>query len=156
MRDPVTGAIKRGHAHQLLVEEVRRSRRYNHSLSLLITDVDEWDAVLQERGPQGATEVLALLGGTMAKLVRTEDRVAHYGDSRFAIILPETPLAGARVVAERMCQKIAEEAKLTLRVGIAEFPTDATSSEELVSEAEAALQFARTAALRIVDRRVIT
>lgn len=154
--DPVTGVIKRRHAHQFLVEEIQRSRRYNHSLSLLIVDIDDWQRIARERGPLAATDLLARVAEILSALVRVVDKVSIHGRSEFAIILPETPLAGARRVAEKIYQTLIEETKLTVRVGISEFPTDAVSSEELVTEAEAGLEFAKAAELRIADRSLIS
>jgi diguanylate cyclase (GGDEF)-like protein len=155
LRDTVTGAIKRRHAYQLLVEEIERSRRYNHFLSIVIVGVDNWEDILQERGAAGARELLVRLGEILVGCVRTVDRVSRHGDSEFALLLPETSAGGASIVAERIRRRVADETQLNVRAGIAEFPTDAVTSEELVAEANAALQFARAAETNIADRRLL-
>lgn len=92
----------------------------------------------------------------MAQLVRSISQVSRHGGSQFAVILLETSLQGDRCVAEKIHQRVAEEMGLILRIGIAEFPADAVAGEELVAEAEAALEFAKTASLRIADRSLIS
>lgn len=156
LRDTVSGAIRSRHSHQLLVEEVERSRRYNHSLCLMVVGPDGWESVVRERGRATATELLVQVGEILVRCVRNVDMVCRHGESQFALILPETPTDGARIVAERIRQTVAGETQLVVRVGIAEFPTDAVTSDALVSEAEAALQFARTAEAGVVDRRLLT
>ncbi len=155
-RDKVTGAMKRDYAHQMLAEEIQRSRRYNHSLSLLMIGVAEWDTSPPLAGPQESARSLSQLVEVLNNLVRNVDKVARQDNSRFAVILPETPVDGARRVAEKICEQVTSELRLTVRVGIAEFPADAVSSEELIAESEAALEFSKTAALRITDRSLIT
>ena len=154
--DAVTGTIKRRHARELLVEEVLRSRRYNHPLTILIVEVDDWQAIKREVGTEGATKLLALEGEILANLVRSVDKVSRHAAAQFAVIMPETGLQGARYVAEKVCRRMADEAGVTVRIGIAEYPTDGVTSEELAGEAEAALQFARTASIRIADRTLIS
>lgn len=155
MQDTITGAIKRQHAHKRLAEELQRSRRYAHSLTLLIIGIDDWETIIRDRGAQQGTELLVGLAGIIGKSTRNLDTVSRHDESRFAAILPETPLEGARIVAERICQSTLEEMGVTARVGIAEFPADAVTGDELITEAEEALEFARAAELRIADRKIL-
>ncbi len=157
MRDSITGVIKEQHARKLLSEETVRSRRYTHSLALLMVGIDDWEALAGERGPQRATELLVRLAGVLTKSIRNGiDTVSLHDNSGFMVILPETQQEGARSLAERICEQAAEEVGLVVRVGIAEFPTDAATPEDLITEADEALQFARAAELRIADRKLLT
>jgi GGDEF domain-containing protein len=77
------------------------------------------------------------------------------GDGAFALVLPETPLEGAEVLAARLQASASTEAGITLRVGLADYPRDAATPSGLVGEAQEALTFARTADLLVVDRTLL-
>jgi PleD family two-component response regulator len=86
----------------------------------------------------------------LREMVRTLDRVVHYQEAEYLVILPETPLDGARIVAHRLAYAAKERLESEIRVGIAEFPTNGQTAEELIAEADAALTFARGADLSVV------
>ncbi|MDP2662213.1 MAG: diguanylate cyclase [Dehalococcoidia bacterium] len=156
-RDSITGVVKEQHARKLLTEETLLSRRYALHLALLMVGIDDWEATVSERGPQKATDLLVRLGDILTKSVRTGiDTVSRYHGSGFMVIMPDTALKGARALAEQICQKALEEVDLVARVGIAEFPADASTPEDLITEAEEAMEFARAAELRIADRKLLT
>ncbi|MBI4299746.1 MAG: diguanylate cyclase [Chloroflexi bacterium] len=136
--------------------EIERSRRRSHPLSLLVLGFDVWDWAVEDLGPDRAEQLLERLEEIVRARVRGADTLARHGQWELSVVLPETPREGARLVAERIGEQVAERLKLKLRVGIAEFPRDVASADELVREAEAALQFARTADLEIADRSVLT
>ncbi|MDO8691212.1 MAG: diguanylate cyclase [Dehalococcoidia bacterium] len=157
MRDPATGVVKEQHARKLLSQETLRSRRYAHPLALLIVGIDNWETIVSDRGPQRAADLLVRFAGILTKSVRNSiDTVSRHDTSGFMVIVPETAQEGARFLAERICQKAVEEVDLVARVGIAEFPTDASTSEDLITEAEEAMEFARAAELSIADRKLLT
>lgn len=155
LRDTVTGALKRQHAERMLIEEVSRCRRYNHALSLLLVGVKDWDDVLENQGAGEAQRILREVGPVIVKTVRSLDHVSNHGGGVFSVLLVDTPLAGALVVANKLRRVIEEQTGAIVHVGIAEFPNDAVTSEDLVAEAEAALQFARTANVDVVSRNLL-
>lgn len=155
VRDNVSGAIKWQYARQLLTEEIERSRRYNYSLSLALVGIEDWASVVERVGREEAREVLARAGETLVRSLRNVDKVARYGASEFALLLPSTPLGGAEVAVARASAEVMRRTQLLVRAGIAHFPSGATSSQELVAEAEAALRMARAAGLPIASQSLL-
>ncbi|MBI3965924.1 MAG: diguanylate cyclase [Chloroflexi bacterium] len=155
MRDETTGAIKLQHANRMLIEEIERSRRYNRALSLVLVGVANWNDITEGRDEAERRELLAKLGAMLGEVVRTVDKVAYHGGCEFSLILPETPLQGAQVVAQKVATLGRERFTWEMRAGIAEFPTDAVTSEDLLKEAEAALAFAQASELRVAARSLL-
>lgn len=113
--DALTGVANRRSFDDTLELECRRCRRATHkitgpeSLSLLMIDVDHFKAYNDQYGHPSGDRVLARVAAAMkAALRRPSDFIARYGGEEFAVILPETPLDGALMVAERLRQAVAE------------------------------------------------
>ena len=157
--DRVARATKHLSIDCLLDYEIHRARRYDRPVSLLILDVGDLERNVEEEGVDAADEALATVEGILAGLVRDADRITRRAGTQFAVVLPETPLVGARSVATKICQRVARQPRLSqsnVHLGIAQYPEDGATSEELVAEAHAALEFAKTAGLQIVDRSLIS
>ncbi len=105
-----TDGLTRLHNHRSfydgLTREVHRCRRYGHSLSLIMCDVDDFKCVNDRLGHRIGDRVIQLLARILRGQVRQEDLAARYGGDEFAVILPETPLVGAGVVAERIRERV--------------------------------------------------
>jgi two-component system cell cycle response regulator len=115
VHDAVTGLYNRHYLNQRLASEVERSKRYGQSLSIIIADLDHFKRVNDTHGHIIGDLVLRAVARTLRVTVRTVDLVARMGGEEFAVLAPSTPLAGARVLAER------------LRVGTASAPVVATT-----------------------------
>ncbi|MBI2305713.1 MAG: diguanylate cyclase [Rhodocyclales bacterium] len=101
--DGLTGIANRRHFQETLDREWRRSMRKGSEFSILMCDVDGFKAFNDTLGHQAGDECLRRVAQALAgAMVRGGDFVARYGGEEFAAILPDTPLAGALVVAERM------------------------------------------------------
>lgn len=149
--DELTGALKGVYAASLLDEEIERARRYGRPLSVALIGPDDWSSIVRERGQQEAQDALKSIGQVLGKQLRQVDIVARYDESRFIVILPETPALGGQVVGERLCQAVATRANIRFRAGVAEFPTDALARDELIEEAEAAIKFAHNAGVVVAS-----
>lgn len=152
LHDDLTGTLKPVYADTKLSEEIERARRYNRTLSIVMLGADDWPAT---GGVRDREEILATLktAAEVFKLnLRKVDTVSHREESRFIVILPETHLSGAQAVAERLCRVMASRSPVRFRAGVAEFPSDAASKSELLSEAAAALKFARNADITVASR----
>lgn len=133
-----------------LTREVHRSKRYGHKLSLIMCDVDNFKKVNDTLGHPMGDKVIQMIGKAICQYVRQEDLAARYGGDEFAIILPETPVDGAAVVAERIRERIVgldlakEGIPLPVRMsfGVAELVTG-WSPNELVQAADQALYAAK-------------
>ncbi|MDE3102279.1 MAG: hypothetical protein KGJ98_08590 [Chloroflexota bacterium] len=150
-----SGAMKWQHARKQLTEEIERARRYKHPVSLVLMGLDPImenapDAQVQAAVRQRSDLVRFLLAKT-----RTSDHVAFRGDDRLALVLPHTPLAGALAFIDKYLPDMKLAAGVDPRIGVAEFPTDAGSADELAREAESALEFGRTSGMRVVSRSTL-
>ena len=143
IKDPLTGLLNRRYFGERFLEELDRSRRYGHSLTLLVAAIERFDAYRRESGPASADEAITKVGGIIRSALRANDIVARYGDSSFAVALPETGRGPASALADRLAALVAEaafagpagRAGLTLKVGIAGWPEDGPDMEALVSKA---------------------
>ncbi len=155
LRDSLTGTLKNVYGDKLLAEEVERARRYHRSLSVVLLGPDDWPATVRELGQEKASEALREVGQVILKGLRSMDAASRRDESRFLVILPETAAAGAQLVAERLCEAVESETELRFRSGVAEFPNDAVSRDELLAEVQAALEFAQGAKMTVASRSLL-
>ncbi len=111
-RDGLTGLYNHRYFQEVLESELERAKRYNHPLSLLLIDIDFFKKVNDRYGHPAGDQVLQEVSNTMVKLVRRCDMVARYGGEEFAVILPETGLTSAKVLAQRVRRGI-EQLEIT-------------------------------------------
>jgi len=100
VRDSLTGCFNRQHAMEILDVELRRSRRSQLPLSLMILDLDHFKAINDRFGHLCGDAVLSTVGLRMQAVLRASDAKCRYGGEEFLVLLPETTLAGAQHVAE--------------------------------------------------------
>lgn len=155
VHESLTGTMKRAYLETTLAGEVERSRRYKRFFTLVMLGADDWHMVTRDRGQEGTRQAVSAIGGIMMKGLRCMDSVARYDDSRYLILMPETTANSAQVVGDRLCREIMSVTSLRFRAGVAEFPSDAVSRDELVDEAEAALEFARSTDITVASRAVL-
>jgi diguanylate cyclase (GGDEF)-like protein len=148
--DGLTGLPNRRHLMETLEKEVRRSSRNERPFSLLMVDVDRFKRYNDSFGHLAGDEVLKRLAQVLSAAIRTADYAARYGGEEFTVVLPETPLDGAREVAERIRVMMEKESfgtdgagRVTLSIGIAEFPTDGSTVEAVTAGADSALYAAK-------------
>jgi two-component system, cell cycle response regulator len=137
-----------------LAAEMDRARRYEHSLALLMIDLDHFKSVNDTYGHLVGDDVLREVGQFLLRDVRTVDIVARYGGEEFVIVLPEQGEEGAVAIAERLRQRIAEAPlvrtadgdglHLTVSIGVAIFPSlDVAAADDLLASADEALYRAK-------------
>ena len=106
--DGLTGIANRRAFDQALERAVRRARRTNEPLSLLLLDLDHFKSLNDTAGHQAGDEVLRQFAGILAQAARRPDDVAaRYGGEEFALILPSTDQTGAVEVAQRIRENLA-------------------------------------------------
>ena len=131
----------------LLEQEMQRAKRYGHSCSLLMIDIDNFKYFNDTYGHPLGDEVLKAIAETLVENTRTVDIVARYGGEEFAIILPETGAGDAPEVGEKIREAIAgiqlskDEKTLyvTASIGTATFPDHAADKAQLICRADKAL-----------------
>jgi diguanylate cyclase (GGDEF)-like protein len=106
LTDPLTGCLNRRGFDQALAREVARSERAGSEMALLALDLDHFKDVNDTFGHLVGDEMLRALGALLGHTARAGDVVARIGGEEFAIILPDTPSAGAFQVASRLCELI--------------------------------------------------
>lgn len=151
--DSMTGVSNRRHFMPLLRQEIIRSHRLGHRISLLMLDIDHFKKINDTHGHPTGDLVICTLANICRKASREIDVVARLGGEEFAILLPETGLQEALTVAERVraaaentsIESLNGEAlRFTVSIGIAEQPPGEKSEEKLIGTADAALYQAKT------------
>jgi diguanylate cyclase (GGDEF)-like protein len=105
--DQLTGLRNRRYLDRLLSKESHRCHRYQHSLALLMLDIDHFKSFNDSFGHDVGDECLRHVAAVLTKEMRTPiDHVARYGGEEFCVVMPETDLEGARIVAERIRKAI--------------------------------------------------
>ena len=145
--DGLTGLVNHRALMQRLKEESTRANRTERPFCVIMADVDHFKSYNDEFGHPAGDEVLKQVARILQEATRTVDCVARYGGEEFSALLPETSADGALAVAERMRANV-EAAKfegrsITLSLGVAEFPMDATTGEKIVAVADKALYEAK-------------
>lgn len=151
--DALTGLGNRRHFERRMLSEISRARRFGQPLSLIMLDIDDFKVYNDTYGHPTGDATLRGLAQVMLDNVRTIDDVIRYGGEEFAVILPQTTIDLATVVAERMraaaneleVEGIEEVANriFSVSIGVASFPIDARDEHELVNHADIALYIAK-------------
>ena len=150
MQDPLTGLFNRAALDRTLEQEVARAQRYGMRLSLLVVDVDHFKAVNDHLGHQAGDQVLKALAALLRRLKRKSDLVFRYGGDEFVIVLPNTGLSGAMVLAKRIHAAVNSDDALplpgnlrpTFSIGAAAL-REGETSRELFERADGALYRAK-------------
>jgi len=151
-KDTLTGLYNHRAFRERLDEELSRARRYRQPLSLLIGNVDRLREINNELGYQLGDEILRQVAQAFSapgnRGTRDSDVTARYSGEDFAVLLPETDGSGALVKADRLRQAVAESSfpndlAISLTFGLATFPDDAETTDDLVAQAKNALRAAK-------------
>jgi len=138
LMDPLTGTYNRDHLNERLPHEISRSIRYNHPLSLVLCDIDDFKRVNDTYGHPAGDQALVELAGRIAGSVRESvDWVVRYGGDEFMIIFPGASCEGARIVSEKLRNAIGRtaievrgtEVPLTASFGVASSDADTPDRE---------------------------
>jgi two-component system, cell cycle response regulator len=146
--DELTGLYNYRYLDVVLDRELKRSDRYGSNLSVLFLDIDLFKMVNDLFGHLIGSRVLREVGTLLRRSVRDVDAVIRYGGDEYTIVLIETGLEGAAVVAERIRKTIEAHTfargdglaiKLTVSLGYACSPDDARTKAELLEMADQAM-----------------
>ena len=106
VRDPLTSCVTRRHGMGIFQTEMRRARRSQLPMSLIVFDLDHFKAINDRYGHLAGDAVLGAVGGRMNSVLRGSDLKCRYGGEEFLILLPDTPSQGALRVAETLRREI--------------------------------------------------
>ncbi|MGO8685535.1 MAG: diguanylate cyclase [Thermoleophilia bacterium] len=148
--DGLTGLYNHRYLHERLEEELARARRQEGTLALLFCDCDQFKAYNDAYGHKVGDAALARIATIIASAGRRVDLAARYGGEEFVLALIDTDAGGALTVAERLRAEV-EDANardgraLTISIGIATYPDDASARDELIDRADWAMYAAKRA-----------
>src|SRR5512134_108670 len=152
--DGLTGLLNHREFYQQLRRELERARRYRHTVSLLLIDVDDFKRFNDRFGHLAGDLALRKIADLLRNCARATDIVARYGGEEFAVILPESTAAGALMLEERIKTEVAEhnflpqvpgEVHLTVSIGIYTAEEGAVSEDQFVGYADQAAYSAKGA-----------
>jgi diguanylate cyclase (GGDEF)-like protein len=148
IQDDLTTAFNRRHLDAYLEEELERDRRYGRTFSILFFDLDHLKDVNDRHGHLAGSRVLREVATLIQGKLRKSDRIFRYGGDEFVVTLPETGAEGALRVAHRLRRAVRSHeflaaeglaVTLTASFGVATFPYDGSSQEELIRAADQAM-----------------
>lgn len=147
IRDELTGLYNRRHYEDVVRREFSRARRFELPLAVVFIDFDHLKQLNSTYGHRAGSAALCQMGEAVSKTVRAVDLPFRFGGDEFVILLPDTDRAGAMECAQRV-RKHLEESEVTLdeesfRVtasfGVAVYPDDGESDEDVLQAADDAL-----------------
>jgi len=149
--DPLTGLANRRHFLTALDAEWSRFQRYYRSLSVLMVDIDHFKIVNDRYGHAVGDETIKAVTEACLQGKRKSDIVGRVGGEEFAVLLPETNITRARIVAERIRKRIAAQMlkahtaqfKITASIGVAEAAVSMSGAGSLMVAADEALYQAK-------------
>ena len=159
VKDGLTGCFTRAHSLEIVDAELRRGRRTQMPATLIMFDLDHFKEVNDRYGHLCGDAVLAAVGKRMKEVLRGSDLKCRYGGEEFMVLLPETPLHGARRVADTLRREIAdrpipwagEGLTVTASFGLAQAMPGEVNVEGLVARADEALYKAKAEGRNCVE-----
>jgi diguanylate cyclase (GGDEF)-like protein len=151
--DTLTGLYNRRYLIEYLTNTLDVAKRKEDELSILLIDIDYFKKFNDEYGHKTGDRVLKAVSDTMKNAVRDGDVIGRYGGEEFVVILPQTGSAQATEIAERLREDVSNIdyqryeinniPKITVSIGIAQFPLHGYSHYHLTSAADRALYAAK-------------
>ncbi len=150
--DSLTGVFNRKYFDKQLNTELQRASRYEHSLAVILMDVDGLGKVNKEFDIQTGDNVLQQLARILERSLRSVDILARYGSDEFAALLPETKKTSAKQTAQRILRSVRNHdffkedlrvKEISLSIGVVGFPEDAGGVKEMIKKAEQSLRKAK-------------
>ncbi|MCH7999701.1 MAG: diguanylate cyclase [Chloroflexi bacterium] len=147
--DGLTGLFNHRTFQEKVRELVARAQADGDNVSLIMLDIDGFKGVNDSLGHQAGDEILRLMAQTLTDVVHSQDAY-RYGGDEFAVLLPGTDGPKGTRIAERLRRAVAKRTggngtKVTVSLGIADFPHTASSAEQLIYGADAAMYWAKSA-----------
>ncbi|MHB0940014.1 MAG: GGDEF domain-containing protein [Armatimonadota bacterium] len=150
--DALTSLPNKRACMQRLEDELARARRYQRPFTVIFGDIDFFKLINDVHGHQVGDIALIAVGKYLRSRIRNTDMVARLGGEEFVLILPETSVNGATILAERLRDGIAnmplftpqgQELHLTISLGIAGYPETSETVDDLLNHADEAMQRAK-------------
>ncbi|RKH43247.1 diguanylate cyclase [Corallococcus sp. AB049A] len=145
--DGLTGLLNHRTFQSRADDILAQARRYNRKCSIMLTDVDHFKSVNDTYGHPTGDQVLKGVARIIKTLARDTDVVARYGGEEFVMVMPETDVQGAKIIAERIREAVMAEVfqtemgplRITMSLGIATFPDNAMEKQQMIDLADQCL-----------------
>ena len=146
--DPLTGCVTRAHGIDLLQRELRRARRTERPLSVIMFDIDAFKQINDQHGHLRGDAVLASVGAQLNQILRSTDVRCRYGGDEFMLVLPDTPILGAQQVAEGVRRHIGDARRegglqVSASLGVASSLPEESDPTAIIGRADDALYRAK-------------
>jgi diguanylate cyclase (GGDEF)-like protein len=151
--DPLTGLLNRRYLEERLTEELNRSKRYSYPMSCLMIDIDDFKTYNDRNGHQAGDVALKITAHSLKAALRSADIACRYGGEEFCVLLPQTSLSEAGVIAERMRLKVTEtdypygksqpRGTVSISIGISTFGKNIDTPDSVIAAADRALYNAK-------------
>ena len=152
--DSLTGLPNRRYLEERLAEEMNRSKRYDYPMSFLMIDIDDFKAYNDKNGHQAGDLALQITAHCLKGALRSADVASRYGGEEFCILLPQTAMAEANVIADRIRHRVSSTefphgksqplGRVTISVGVSTFTKNVDTPENIIAAADRALYQAKS------------
>jgi len=158
IKDGLTGLYNRRYFDEQITNELNRAKRFHNNVSFLVLDIDHFKEVNDNHGHLNGDQILKELAQIISETARKIDVAVRYGGEEFVIILPETDINGAMVIAERLRKKIEnypfrlintdsgspEEIHITVSIGVSQaVPSSNITAQDLIEQGDKAMYTAK-------------
>jgi diguanylate cyclase (GGDEF)-like protein len=152
--DSLTGLPNRRYLEERLAEELNRSKRYDYPMSFLMIDIDDFKAYNDKNGHQAGDVALQITAHCLKGALRAVDIASRYGGEEFCFLLPQTGMAEAAVIADRIRHRVSTTefphgsaqplGHVTISVGVSTITKNIDTSENIIAAADRALYQAKS------------
>lgn len=151
--DPLTALPNFGYLEKRLPEELNRSKRYNHPMSFLMIDIDDFKVYNDKNGHLAGNDALQMTAHCLTEALRSADVALRYGGEEFCVLLPQTGIDEAKTIAERIRQRVRTWdfphgksqplGRVTVSIGVSTFSESVDTAEKIMAAADRALYQAK-------------
>ncbi len=151
--DKLTALPNFSYLEERLPEELNRSRRYNHPMSFLMIDIDDFKVYNDKNGHLAGNVALQMTAHCLKEALRSADVAMRYGGEEFCVLLPQTGIDEARTIAERIRQRVRTWdfphgksqplGRVTVSIGVSTFSENVDTAEKIMAAADRALYAAK-------------
>jgi diguanylate cyclase (GGDEF)-like protein len=152
--DPLTTLPNRRYLEERLMEELNRSKRYDFPMSFLMIDIDDFKAYNDKNGHQAGDVALQITAHCLKGALRSADVASRYGGEEFCILLPQTGMAEAGAIADRIRDRVSTThfphgktqplGRVSVSIGVSTFSPLVNTSENIIAAADRALYQAKS------------
>ncbi|MCP9493592.1 MAG: sensor domain-containing diguanylate cyclase [Pyrinomonadaceae bacterium MAG19_C2-C3] len=151
--DSLTNLLNRRYLEERLSEEVERSKRHDFSMCFMMIDIDDFKLYNDRNGHQAGDLALELTAQNLKSALRAVDTAARYGGEEFSVLLPQTTIEEAQIIAERIRRRVERTrypnsdlqplGAITVSIGISAFAPGVETLKAIISHADQALYIAK-------------